>query len=242
MKELIKVTTNQAQEPIISGRELHEFLDVKTAYDVWIKRMIEYGFVENLDFSSFLMESTGGRPSTDHHLKLDMAKEIAMVQRNKKGKEARKYFIEVEKEYNSPEKVMARALHIANNEINRLTFLTKAQDQKLMEYKPKVDYVDQILKNPSLVTISQIAKDYGLSGKGLNKILHELKVQYNLSGQWLLYSKYQDKGYVHSETIDIPKSDGTTFVKMNTKWTQKGRLFLYELLKEEGYTPIIEQH
>jgi len=106
--------------------------------------------------------------------------------------------------------------------------------------KPKADYTERILKNPGLVSISQISKDYGMSGVEMNKLLHNLKVQYKKSGQWLLYSKYDGKGYVHSDTVDITHKDGREDVKMNTKWTQAGRLFLYNLLKSKNVLPLIE--
>ena len=89
MNELIKITTNEVGEPTVLGRELHEFLGVKTLYKDWFPRMVEYGFTEGKDFSSFLSESTGGRPSTDHLLTMDMAKEICMIQRTEVGKQAR---------------------------------------------------------------------------------------------------------------------------------------------------------
>ena len=120
MNELITITTNEVGEPSVSGRELHEFLGVGTPYDKWLPRMTEYGFTEGRDFSTFLSESTGGRPSTNHLLTLDMAKELAMIQRTEKGKQARQYFIRVEKDYNSPEKIMARALRIAERELSTL--------------------------------------------------------------------------------------------------------------------------
>lgn len=119
--------------------------------------------------------------------------------------------------------------------------LSKKQQQIIGELKPRADYTDRILKNKGLVTITQISKDYGMSGTEMNKLLHQLRVQYKQSGQWLLYVDYQGKGYTHSETIDIKRSDGRPDVKMNTKWTQKGRLFLYELLKESGIYPDIEK-
>lgn len=112
--------------------------------------------------------------------------------------------------------------------------------QQIGELKPKADYVDKILKSKSLMTITQIAKDYGMSGTKLNSILHELKVQYKQSNQWLLYSKYHDKGYTHSEPFVVNQADGTTKTRLTTKWTNKGRLFLYELLKNNGYLPLIE--
>lgn len=115
------------------------------------------------------------------------------------------------------------------------------QKQKIAEYEPKASYLDTILNNKSLVTVGQIAKDYGMSAQALNKLLHELKVQYKQSGQWLLYSNLHAKGYTHSSTTEIEHKDGSTSVRMNTKWTQKGRLFIYELLKDNDILPTIEQ-
>lgn len=122
-----------------------------------------------------------------------------------------------------------------------LELANRQKDQLIGELKPKADYMDKILKNTGLVTITQIAKDYGMSGEKMNSLLHELGVQFKQSGQWLLYTKYQDKGYTHSETVDITHSDGRPDIKMNTKWTQKGRLFLYDLLKVNGVLPVIER-
>lgn len=170
-----------------------------------------------------------------------MAKEIAMIQRNEKGKQARKYFIEVEKAWNSPEMIMKRALEIANKQVENLKLENKVLLQQNGELKSKADYTDTILQNKGLVTITQIAKDYGISGQAMNNKLHGLKVQYQMSNQWLLYSDYQSKGYTHSETIPIIHKNGCKDVRMITKWTQKGRLFLYELLKNEGIYPVIEQ-
>ena len=107
-------------------------------------------------------------------------------------------------------------------------------------YLVSEDYVDKILKSKSLMTITQIAKDYGMSGTKLNSILHDLRVQYKQSNQWLLYSKYHNKGYTHSEPFIVNQTDGTTKTRLTTKWTNKGRLFLYELLKSNGYLPLIE--
>ncbi|MCY1563851.1 phage antirepressor [Staphylococcus pettenkoferi] len=116
------------------------------------------------------------------------------------------------------------------------------QNQQIGELKPKAEYHDLILKNKGLVNISQIAKDYGMSAQKMNDILHDLKVQYKQAGQWLLYMQYHDKGYTHSVTEKYYKKDGNVGVNMHTKWTQKGRLFLYDLLKRNGIVPIIEQN
>lgn len=114
-------------------------------------------------------------------------------------------------------------------------------EQRVKELQPKADYCDTILASKALVTATQIAKDYGMSGAAMNKLLHNLGVQYKQSGTWLLYSKYQDKGWTQSETHPIVHKDGRPDVKMSTKWTQKGRLGLYELLKKHGVLPLIEQ-
>lgn len=113
--------------------------------------------------------------------------------------------------------------------------------QQVSESRPKADYYDKIMQSKSLVTITQIAKDYGWSAKQMNDKLHSLGVQYKIGGQWVLYSKYQDKGYTFSTTVDITKKDGSSDVKMNTKWTQKGRVFIYNLLKVDDILPTIEQ-
>ena len=240
MQALIKISTS-SNDITLSGRELHEFLEVDSNYTTWFKRMIEYGFSENEDFIPNLEESTGGRPSVDHILKLDMAKEIAMIQRSEKGKQARKYFLDVEKKWNSPEMIMKRALEFASKQVENLMLENKQKEQIIGELKPKADYTDLILKNKGLVTTTQIAKDYGMSAQELNKTLHELGVQYKQSGQWLLYSKYHDSGYTHSETINITRTGGFPDISMITKWTMKGRLFLYNLLKDNSILPSIER-
>ena len=114
-------------------------------------------------------------------------------------------------------------------------------EQRVNELQPKANYLDKILANKSLVTITQIAKDYGMSGQEMNALLHSLKVQYRQSGTWLLYSKYQRTGWTQSYSKPITHKDGTPGMVMTTKWTQKGRLGLYELLKDHDVLPLIEQ-
>ena len=243
MDELIRINFD-SDRPTVSGRELHAALEVKTAYKDWFPRMCDYGFEEGTDFCSFLSESTGGRPATDHQLTIAMAKELCMIQRSEAGRKFRQYFIKVEKAWNSPEAVMARALQFANNQLSlvkkqnlELLETVAVQNQQIAEMQPKASYYDLILQNKNTVPITQIAKDYGMSGRKFNELLHELGVQYKFRKTWLLYQHYAECGYTQSRTYAIDESRSV----MHTYWTQKGRLFLYDLLKNEGILPVIEQ-
>lgn len=118
---------------------------------------------------------------------------------------------------------------------------TARQKQLIGELKPKADYTDKILASKGTVPITAIAKDYGMSGRAMNKVLADLKIIYQMAGQWLLYSRYQAKGYTHSKSFAFNHADGRPDVKMTTEWTQKGRLFLYQKLKKHGILPMIEQ-
>ena len=130
----------------------------------------------------------------------------------------------------------------AERERNNALQLEIAQSRQMSaEPQPKASYYDIILVDRGLVTITQIAKDYGTSGKKMNELLHKYGVLFNRGGQWFLYSRHRDKGYTHSKTADIKRSGGRTGVGTEIKWTQKGRLFIYELLKENGMLPVIEQ-
>lgn len=137
------------------------------------------------------------------------------------------------------EALKAFTAEVEKNEM--LSLENKIQTQQINELKPKADYTDRILKTTDLMTITQIAKDYGMSAKQFNALLHDYKVQFKQNGQWLLYSQYQSKGYTSSETVEFDRSDGTVGVRLNTKWTQKGRLFLYGLLKKHDVVPTIER-
>lgn len=249
MNELIKITEKEGQQ-LVSARELHEFLEVNSRFNDWIgNRIRKYEFEEGNDYTKILVQCIRGQNEYDYAITIDMAKELSMVENNEKGKKARKYFIQCEKKLkgiNQPKlpttyKEALLKLVEAEEEKERLQLENKQKDQVIGELKPKADYTDLILNSKSLVTTTQIAKDYGMSGREFNTKLHELKIQYKQSEQWLLYSKYHDKGYTHSETIPITRSNGIKETKMNTKWTQKGRLFLYDLLKDNGILPIIER-
>lgn len=250
MNELLKINYETGQ-PTVSARDLHEALGIRERFSLWFSRYSDV-FENEVDYQSVgkptVVNNGAKRTIDDYLLSTDMAKHISMMTKTEKGKEMRQYFIELEKAWNTPEQIMARALKMANQSIESLKDRCKflgdqvvEQQQIISELQPKANYVDMILQSKSLVTITQIAKDYGFSGRTMNQILKDLKIQYKVGGQWVLYSKYQSNGYVHSRTIDITRTDGRPDVTMQTEWTQKGRLFLYEELKKQGYIPVIEQ-
>ncbi|MGJ6852969.1 phage antirepressor KilAC domain-containing protein [Listeria monocytogenes] len=234
MQGLVATHQNENGDLIVSARELHEFLGVKTKYKDWFPRMVEYGFVENTDFIAMAQKraTAQGNETTyfDHHIKLPMAKEISMIQRTEKGKQARRYFLAVEAAWNSPEMIMSRALEIANQQQQQMI-------SQLAELEPKAQYYDLVLQSPTLIKVTEIAKDYGFSARHLNSLLSDQGIQYNLSGTWFLRQQYADKGYTHSKTFT--RSDGGT--NSHTYWTQAGRLFIYETLKSMGIYPLLER-
>ena len=247
MDELIRISYD-SERPTVNGRDLHDALRVKTAYKDWFPRMCEYGFSEGTDFCSFLSESSGGRPAVNHQLTIDMAKQLCMIQRTDIGRKFRQYFIQVEEAWNSPEAVMARALQFANQQLAllkhqnmELTDTIAVQNQQILEMKPKVSYYDVVLNCKDLISTSAIAKDYGKSAIWMNRYLHEKGVQFKQGDIWLLYQKYAQKGYTSTKTHSYPGTDGETHTKVHTYWTQKGRLFIYELMKSDGMMPLIEQ-
>ena len=163
--ELIGVNVNEETgDSIVSGRELHEKLKIKTPYKKWMDRMIEYGFVENTDFVTVGQKcpiANGGyQTQTDHIMKLDMAKEIAMIQRTPEGKAIRQYLIEIEKVWNSPEKIMERALIIANNNIRNLTV-------KVEELTPKAEVYDTFIEKEHTLGFRELKKEI-ISATDLN--------------------------------------------------------------------------
>lgn len=237
---LIPVNVSKNDEQYVNGRDLHMFLEINTSYSKWFNRMCEYGFVENVDYftvaKKVLREDGRVMPQTqfEHDLTIEMAKQLCMLARNEKGREAREYFIEVEREWNSPEKVMSRALKIANNVINEQKMVIAQQEQQIAEFQPVRDYVDEILSSTSTLTTTQVAADYDLSARALNKILHEAKLQRSVNGQWILYKDEMGKGYTKSETFTFTRTDGRLDSKIQTKWTQKGRLRIHEILTDKG--------
>lgn len=251
MNEIIKINYENAERPTVSGRELHEALGIKTAYKDWFPRMCEYGFTENSDFLTVAQKRATAQGNfttyNDHMLTIQMAKELCMIQRTEKGKQCRQYFLDLEKAWNTPEMVIGRALQIAKKQIdslktenNMLSTTVAVQEQQISELKPKASYYDVVLNCPGLLSVSVIAKDYGKSAKWLNAYLHKKGIQYKQGKTWLLYQKYAECGYTCTKTSTVPASDGTQHTKVHTYWTQKGRLYIYDILKSDGILPLIE--
>lgn len=245
MNELIKIEINENGEQLVSARELHKFLEIETQFSKWFKRMCEYGFIENKDYIAISQKrlTAQGNETTymNYLMKISMAKELSMIQRNAKGKEAREYFIKCEEAWNSDEIIMARAIKIQNRkiieyrkQIEDLEYSNQIKDQQIAEFKPIKDYVDTILSSPDALAISQIAADYGMTGAELNKVLHEKGVIKKIGGQWLLCKKYLGKGYTQSKTFSIQTILGTDKTVIATYWTQKGRLKIHEILTSLG--------
>ena len=242
MNELINVTLNENNEPVISARQLHAALGVTDRFSRWFKRMLAYGFEENSDYVGCeIFHDLARKKVKDYIIKLDMAKEIAMLQRNEKSKEVRKYFIQVEKDFNSPEKIMARALLMADKKIKLLESQNENLLIELEEANKNADYLDLILQTKDSLTITQIAQDYGMSARKMNQLLKQERIQRIVNGQWVLYAKYIGKGYISSRTFDYVGKDGKPHSTMTTVWTQLGRRFIYDKLKAIDVLPIIEQ-
>ena len=159
MNDLIKVTYTADSEPTVSGRELHEALNIETPYRIWFPRMCEYGFSEGKDYTPYkFVHPQNKQEAVDHALTIPMAKEICMIQRSEKGKMFRQYFIEIENRWNTPEAVMARALQMANRKIDEIKNANVLLEQKIEEDKPKVIFADSVSAAKSSILIGDLAK------------------------------------------------------------------------------------
>lgn len=240
MNELIKVEMNENLEPIISGRELHKKLGVGQHYRDWIKRMLEFGFIENQDYTPHnFVHPQNNQETSDVLMKIDMAKEICMLQRNELGKQFRKYFIQVEKEFNSPEKIMARAVLIADRKVNTLTIEVKELKDKIETDRPKVIFAEALAVSEKSILIGELAKILKQNGVdiGQNRLFEYLRSngylcsrgeQYNSPTQRALELKLFE---IKTTTINNP--DGSVRVTRTTKVTPKGQSYFINQFKKE---------
>lgn len=238
MNEIINVNVNDNQEPVVSGRQLHEALGVNSNYTTWFDRMTEYGFTENEDYvllSNFGNQTgRGGHNKVDHVIKLDMAKEIAMIQRTDRGKQVRQYFIQIDKDFNSPEKIMARALLLADKKVHQLEAQIEAD-------KPKVLFANAVEASATSILIGDFAKILRQNGYniGQNRLFEWLRnngflirkrgESYNMPTQRSMdMSLFEVKERTHNEP------NGSIRISKTTKMTGKGQTyFINKFLNED---------
>jgi len=242
MNEIIKIKEHNGQR-LVNARELHEFLGSKQEFSNWMRNRIEkYGFIENQDYTSFdkiIKREKGASTRVEYALTIDMAKELSMVENNDKGREARQYFIRAEKKLKEATQhslpgSFAEALRLAAQqaeELERKEQRLKLQQQVITESKPKVQYHDEVLQSQSVYTTTQIAKELGMGAPTLNRKLKQLGVQYKQGGVWLLYHKYQNKGYTKTRTYTYTDNENETKTSMQTVWTEAGRKFIHDKLR-----------
>ena len=235
---------NENGEVRISGRQLHMFLEVQTPYAKWFDRMTEYGFTEGVDFWTNLAKTSselGGRPATDHLMTLSMAKELAMLQRTEKGKEARRYFIRIEEEWNTPERVMARALRFSERILSDTkTLLADAQEQ-IERDRPKVLFADSVSASHTTILIGELAKIIKQNGvdMGQNRLFQWMRENgYLVSRQGSDYNmptqRSMELGLFTIKETTITHADGHTSINKTTKVTGKGQVYFVEKFARMG--------
>lgn len=225
---LIKIETREDGQQVVSGRELHEFLQIGTEYRKWFPRMCEYGFTENVDFIRVYQKclTLGGEQEiVNHKLTVSMAKELAMLARNEQGKKARQYFIQVETAWNTPEQVMARALQLAQKTINNFQV-------QIETMKPKVEFYDEIVSSTDTIDIAELAKTLNIKGIGRNKLFEFLRAEKILNGKNIPYQTYVDRGYFRTIETTYNKG-GIIKIHIKTVVFQKGVDFVRRLLKSK---------
>jgi anti-repressor protein len=227
MEELLKVSYDK-DRITLSARELHEFLEIKTKYKDWFPRMCEYGFEENVDYQAMAQKRATAQGNettfTDHQITIDMAKEIAMLQRNEKGKEARRYFIQLEKKWNSPEYVMNRALEYSRKQVEQLMLENK-------ELKPKALFADAVEASKDSILVGQLAKLIGQNGLdiGQNRLFVWLRENGYLCSRGENYNMPTQKsielGLMEIKERTVNNPDGSVRITKTTKITGKGQIY-----------------
>ncbi len=243
MKELLRINY-EAEQPTVSARDLHKQLNIGTEFAKWFSRMIEYGFCAGNDYSEVIVKndenSKGGRPATDYEISVDMAKQICMIQRSPEGKQIRQYFIDLEKAWNTPEQVMARALKLADKTIDTL----KEDNKKLIEenerMKPKEIFADAVSASNSSILIGDLAKLLRQNGvdTGQKRLFEQLRNEGYLmktgSSRNMPTQRYVADGLFQIKETVISNPDGSVRMTKTTKVTGKGQqYFLNKYLKKE---------
>lgn len=234
MNELLKVNYDN-DRITLSARELHEFLEIKTKYKDWFPRMCTYGFDENVDYRAMAQKraTAQGNETTyvDHEITLDMAKEIAMIQRSEKGKEVRQYFLELERRWNSPEAVMNRALEYSRKQVKALMEEKQGLIEENKELKPKALFADAVSASNESILIGQLAKLIRQNGYeiGQNRLFEWMRENEYLIKKGERYNqptqKSMDLGLFEVKERTITNPDGSTRITLTTKVTGKGQVY-----------------
>ena len=236
MQELIKVTTNANGLQVVSARNLYDFLEVKAQFTNWCDRMFEYGFEEGKDYVTILLNRSDGRqgkPQTDYALTLDTAKEIAMLQRSDKGKQARQYFIECEKQVRQQIQPQPQTdLEILSSAVLLAQRVIAEKDEQINNLAPKAEWTDKVLRSDGNYTTTNIAKELGIPVRKLNTELCKKKIQYWHDGRYVLYANYENEGYTATRTAHYQDSAGVSHTSISMVWTERGRAFLHYLFNE----------
>ena len=242
MNELIRIDYSNAERPTVSGRELHQFLGVETPYAKWFSRMVEYGFSEGIDFAEVMDKNVqnplGGRPSTDHQLTVPMAKELCMIQRNDRGKQARQYFLAVEEQWNSPDAVMQRALSIANARVERLRGEKLALQADNDAMRPKALFADAVCASSTSILIGDLAKLLQQNGvqMGQNRLFEWMRRNGYLIGRHgsnrnMPTQRAMEMGLFVVKETAVTHSDGHVSVSKTPKVTGKGQVYFINKFK-----------
>lgn len=224
------ITIHEERENFpVDGRELHQKLGVESNYTTWFKRMCEYGFSEGTDFQTCFpnseSESHGGQNKVDHWLTLSTAKELCMLQRTEQGKAVRRYLIAVEEAWNTPEKVMSRALQMANRIIDGFKDEVKALAEQNAEMLPKARFYDTVTGSADTIDMAQAAKVLNM-GVGRNTLFKILRNAGILQGNNVPYQEFVDRGYFRCIESSYSTPDGTNHVNIKTVIFQKGLDFI----------------
>lgn len=238
MNNLLKVNY-ETEQPTVSARDLYEQLDIKTRFNDWFPRMCEYGFEESKDFYSKMSKTSeyGGRPQTDYNISIDMAKQICMIQRSPEGKQIRQYFLDLEKAWNTPEQIFARALKMADKTIDQL----KSENATLIEdnerMKPKEIFADAVTASKDSILIGDLAKILKQKGIdiGQNRLFQKLRnngylIQRRGPSWNMPTQKSMEMGLFEVEERTITNPDGTTKIRKTTKVTGKGQQYFINKL------------
>lgn len=244
MDSLIPINYDNPERPTVSGRELHEFLQVGADYRHWFPRMVEYGFTEGEDFNPVKIDrvqNEGGRKVTrtvdDHQLTIPMAKELRMIQRNERGKQARQYFLAVEAQWNSPEAVMRRAVLIATKQNKQLVNANRQLTARVTELEPKGVFADAVSASKSSILIGELAKIVRQNGvdMGQNRLFDYLRkngylVRGNRTDRNMPTQRSMELGLFEIKETTICHSDGHTSISKTVKVTGKGQQYFINLL------------